>query len=211
MTPREQYNAATAATILKHLELHGMTGSYAASRAEAQEQISAFLQPGLAVSFGGSMTLTELGFFDLAEASGCTLIDRRKAGDAEELRAIYQQSFAADVFFLSANAITLDGKLVNVDGNGNRLACLIFGPKKVVVVVGMNKVCRDEASAIERIHTTAAPINCVRLGMNTPCAATGKCGDCHGPDCICAQTVITRHCRPAGRIHVILVGEALGY
>ncbi|MCD8340694.1 MAG: lactate utilization protein [Clostridiales bacterium] len=211
MTPREQHNILTAAAVLAQLERHGMTGAYATNAAEALAQMRAFLQPGKTVSFGGSMTLEEIGFFPAAEASGCTLIDRRTAQSEEERQQIYQRAFGADVFFMSANAVTLDGKLVNVDGNGNRLAMLLFGPKRVVVVAGMNKVCRDEAAAIERIRQVAAPINALRLGRETPCAVTGRCGDCHSPDCICAQTVITRHCKPEGRIHVILVGEPLGY
>jgi hypothetical protein len=211
MTPREQYNQTTAATILKQLEAHGFSGAYAPDKAAALTQIKAFLQPGTTVSFGGSMTLGEVGFYDAAAESGCTLLDRRTAQTPEETRAIYLQSFDSDVYFMSANAITLDGKLVNVDGNGNRVACLIYGPKKVVVVVGMNKVCPNEADAIQRIHLTAAPVNCFRLGLDTPCTRTGKCADCHSADCICAQTVITRHCRTQGRIHVILVGEDLGY
>lgn len=211
MTPQEKYYAAAAATVLRRLEAHNITGAYAPTRAEALEQVKEFLKPGVTVSFGGSETLAEIGFFPAAEASGCTLLDRRKASSDEEKREIYLQSFGADVYFMSANAITADGKLVNVDGNGNRLACLIYGPKKVVVVVGMNKLCTDEESAVKRVHLTAGPVNCQRLGLNTPCAATGVCGDCHSPDCICAQTVITRHVRPYGRIHVILVGESLGY
>lgn len=211
MTPREAHYRAVSQTVLHRLEAHGITGAYAPDRAAALEQVKTFLRPGVTVSFGGSATLEELGFFDAAAASGCTLLDRRSAETDEERRSIFLQSFFADVYFMSTNALTLDGKLVNIDGRGNRLACLLYGPKKVVVVAGINKLCPDEESAVRRIHMTAAPINCQRLSKRTPCAATGVCADCHSKDCVCAHTVITRHCQSYGRIHVLLVGEALGF
>ena len=121
----------------------------------------------------------------------------------------------SDIFYLErttngTNAITLDGELVNIDGYGNRLASLIFGPEHVIVIAGMNKVVADRDEAYNRERNMASPPNTIRLGKNTPCAAMGKCGDCMSPDCICNQVLLARHCRPAGRIKFIIVGEELG-
>ncbi len=211
MTPKEISYEHTARTILKNMEKRNFTGSYAPTAEDAVEQIKALLQPGLTVANGGSMTLGELSFQELAEQAGCTYIDRAAAKTPQEKREIYARTTLSDLYFLSANAITVAGELVNVDGNGNRVACLTYGPERVVVVAGMNKVCKDLPSAIERVKVQAAPPNCVRLDMKTPCSVTGVCADCHSEDCICCATVITRHNRTPGRIHVILVGEELGF
>ncbi|MEG0590187.1 MAG: lactate utilization protein, partial [Lachnospiraceae bacterium] len=116
-----------------------------------------------------------------------------------------------DYFFMSSNAITIDGELVNIDGNGNRVACLIHGPKHVILIVGMNKVVSDVANGMTRIRNMATPANAARLGTKTPCQKTGCCGNCLSPDCMCCEVVITRKSRHEGRIKVILVGEELGY
>lgn len=200
-----------AKTILKNIQKRNFTGSYAASSEEARQQIRALLKPGLVVAHGGSETLAGLGLRAMVEEAGCTYLDRAAATSPQERRAYFAQSTLADLYFMSSNAMTVQGELVNIDGAGNRVACLIHGPEKVVLVVGMNKVAGNLDAALDRVKMEAAPPNCVRLGLSTPCAATGVCGDCHGEGCICCNTVITRHTRVPGRIHLILVGEDLGY
>lgn len=200
-----------ANTVLKNIRKRNFTGSYAATLQEAREQIQALLQPGLTVAHGGSETLAALDFRAMVEEAGCTYLDRSAAKTPQEKREYFARSVMADLYFMSSNAVTVDGELVNIDGAGNRVASLIYGPEKVVLVVGMNKVARDLDAALKRVKLEAAPPNCVRLGLNTPCSVTGVCGDCHGEGCICCNTVITRHTRTPGRIHLILVGESLGY
>lgn len=200
-----------AATVLKNIKKRGFTGSYAATAQEAKEQLSAFLQRGVTVAHGGSETLSALGLRAKAEDAHCNYLDRSAAKTNQEKREYFARSVLADVYFMSSNAVTVDGELVNVDGAGNRVACLIHGPEKVVVVAGMNKVARSLDEALTRVKLEAAPPNCVRLGMDTPCAVTGVCAQCHSEGCICCHTVITRHTRIPGRIHLILVGEELGY
>jgi L-lactate utilization protein LutB len=200
-----------ASTVLKNIKKRNFTGSYAPTAEEAREQICALLKPGMTVAQGGSETLAALGFRELTEKAGCTYLDRGAAQTPQERREYYAKSTLADVYFMSSNAVTVDGELVNIDGSGNRVACLIHGPEKVVLVIGMNKVARDLDTALARVKMEAAPPNCVRLKLNTPCSVTGVCADCHSEGCICCNTVITRHNRVPGRIHLILVGEDLGY
>lgn len=200
-----------ANTVLRNIQKRNFTGSYSASVTEAREQIRALLKPGLTVAHGGSETLAVLGFRALAEEAGCVYLDRAAATTPEERKEYYARSTMADLYFMSSNAVTAQGELVNIDGAGNRVACLIHGPEKVVLVVGMNKVERNLEAALDRVKQKAAPPNCVRLGLTTPCSATGICGDCHSEGCICCNTVITRHTRIPGRVHLILVGEDLGY
>lgn len=212
MDPKKTHYERQASTMIKNLIKRNMEGFYCATIAEAREKALSLIAPGETVSFGGSMTIEECGILDaLREREDITLYDRATANNAEEMGEIFRQAFSADSYLMSANAITLDGELVNIDGNGNRVAALIFGPKQVIVVVGMNKVVATEEDAIHRARNMAAPANCVRLSKNTPCAATGKCADCMGGETICCHTVVTRRSRDAGRIKVILVGEELGY
>ena len=147
----------------------------------------------------------------LRNRSDIRLIDRSKASSPEETKQMYRDSFSSDVYFMSTNAITLDGELINIDGNGNRVAALIYGPDKVVMIVGMNKLVSTVEDGMNRVSDIAAPANGVRLGKQTPCATTGSCHDCLSPECFCNQLVITRRCYTPGRIHVILVSETLGY
>ncbi|MCD7734364.1 MAG: lactate utilization protein [Clostridiales bacterium] len=205
------YREKAAQTVIQGLERRGMTGEYCPTTADALEAGKRFLLPGTSVAWGGSATLDEIGLLNAIQSSGCVALDRHAPTDPEEVREVYRQTLFCDTYFLSANAVTLDGVLVNIDGNGNRVAALAFGPKQVVVIAGMNKVCPDLDSAMKRARNVAAPTNAIRFGLSTPCTSRGRCADCQNPDSICCQFLITRRSRTPGRIHVILVGEELGY
>lgn len=211
MTPVQKYYETLAASVIKGLEKRNMEGYYFATSKEAVAFIMNMIPDGSSVSWGGSMTLTETGMMEALQASSLTKIDRNKASSPEEKKTLERQAFSADYFFMSSNAITADGELINVDGNGNRVAALVYGPDHVMILAGMNKIAMDEESAIKRVHTIAGPINTQRLNLSTPCSATGVCKNCLSPDCICAHTVITRYNRLKGRIKVFLIGETLGY
>ncbi|MBQ4564289.1 MAG: lactate utilization protein [Lachnospiraceae bacterium] len=212
MDPKHTYYEHRAETVIKNLKKRNMEGFYCATAAEACEKAMSLIRSGESVSFGGSMTIEECGILDaLRRRDDIVLYDRATAKNAEELGAIFRQAFSADTYLMSTNALTLDGELINIDGNGNRVAALMFGPKQVIIVAGMNKIVSTQEEGIRRARNMAAPPNCVRLAKNTPCATTGRCHDCCGPETICNHTVVTRHCRDNGRINVILVGEELGY
>ena len=162
------------------------------------------------VSWGGSMTIDSLGIKDVLKEKGYKLLDRSTASNPKECENILKQSLTCDTFLMSRNAITEDGQLYNIDGNGNRVAALIFGPKQVIVIAGMNKVVQNIEEAYARVRHYAAPVNAQRFNLDTPCCKTGECANCLSPNSICAQMVTTRICKPAKRIKVILVGETLG-
>lgn len=212
MTPKKIYYENLADTIIDRFNKRGIEGYYCENAEEALLTAKRFLTPGCSVSWGGSQTLIEIGLLEaLSSSSDYILYDRDKARNPEERMQIYSQTVTADYYFMSSNAITLDGQLVNIDGSGNRVACLITGPKNVIVIAGMNKISTDVDAAIDRVRNMATPPNTVRLGKKTPCAETGKCANCLVEDCICNQIVITRRSGIPGRIKVILVGEELGY
>lgn len=212
MEPKKIFYENQAKTIIENLQKRHIEGCYCPTEVDAVQKAMELVAPGSSVSFGGSMTLSESGIMDaLTKRDDITLLDRSKASTPEETQKIYRDVFSCDCYLMSTNAITLDGELVNIDGNGNRVAALIFGPAKVIIACGMNKVTKNVEEAISRVHNIAAPPNCNRLGLKTPCAMTGKCADCLSPDCICSQTVITRYSRTPGRIQVLLIGEELGY
>jgi hypothetical protein len=213
MTPIEQYYENLASSVIKGLEKRHMEGYYFKTSQEAVDAILAMLPEGASVSFGGSETLSQSGMLDALRASDekLEIIDRTRAASPEEKKAMQRKAFSVDYYFMSTNAITADGELVNIDGNGNRVAALICGPEHIFILAGMNKVASDVQAAITRVHTNAAPPNAVRLNLNTPCSLTGVCKDCLSPDCICAHTVVTRYNRIPGRIKVFLIGETLGF
>ena len=212
MSPKKEYFEKQAATIIKNLAKRQMDGYYCATAAEAKELALSLIPAGSSASFGGSMTLEECGVLDALRArEDVTLYDRNAAKSPEEIGQIYRQAFSTDTFLMSTNAITIDGELINIDGRGNRVAALIFGPAQVIIIAGMNKVTTDETAGLARERNMAAPPNCVRLGKKTPCTMTGRCGDCYGEESICSQIVVTRRSSEKGRIKVILVGEELGY
>ncbi len=212
MTPTERYYEQLAKTTMKNLEKRQIEAHYCSNSAQAVTLASELVQPDSVVSFGGSMTLAETGMLDaLRNRTDLTLLDRSKAGSEEEVREIYHKALSSDYFFMSSNAISATGHLVNIDGTGNRLAALIYGPSNVIILAGMNKVTPTLEEAISRVRHTASPINAVRLDRDTPCTLSGTCSDCLSPDCICAQTVITRRSNIPNRIKVILIGEQLGF
>ena len=201
-------NKLLAETVIKGLESRNMSGYYAKDKDEAKKIALDLIAEGSSVTMGGAMSVHEIGLVDALKEGNYNFIDR----DAEsDKRAAMLKAYDADVFLSSANAITNDGVLINIDGNSNRVSAIAQGPKKVVFVVGMNKVCADVDSAMKRARNVAAPINAQRFGLNTPCAKTGACFDCKSPDTICCQFLITRYSRHEGRIHVILVDENLGF
>lgn len=210
-SPKKQYYENLADSLIEKFNQRGIEGYYCDSREEALTVAKRFLTPGCSVSWGGSMTLDEIGLLDEFHNSDYIIYDRTKAKSPEERSELYGKMVTADYYFMSTNAITLDGKLVNIDGNGNRVACLITGPKNVIVIAGMNKIVTDEAAAMERVRNMAAPPNAMRLNRKTPCAELGRCVNCLVEECICSSTVITRRSHIPYRIKVILVGEELGY
>lgn len=212
MSVREQYNEKLAETVIRNLEKRQIAAFYCPSAAEARDMALSFVKEGNSVSFGGSMTLEETGILEALKNRGdIRLIDRANARNAQETKQVFRDALSADCYFMSTNALTEGGELVNIDGNGNRLAALIYGPDQVIIVTGLNKVVPTVEDAVRRVRHTATPLNCIRLNRNTPCASTGTCADCLAPDCICNQVVITRRSGNPDRIKVILVGEALGY
>ena len=211
MSFKQQYYENAAATIIKNLQKRQMVGYYCPDRASALQKVLELIPSGASVGWGGSVTLNETGILDAVRAGDYQVLDRDTAVTPAEQKKMYGAICAADCFLMSTNAITLDGELVNVDNRGNRVSFLCFGPDKVIVVAGMNKVVPDVESGIRRTRDIAAPPNTLRLNRKTPCSVTGRCGDCQSPDCICAQTVITRRSAFKDRIVVVLVGEELGY
>ena len=201
-------NELLAQTVIKGLESRNMTGYYAANKEEALKKALELIPEGSSVGMGGAMSAHEIGLVEAVKKGNYNFIDRDAA---EDKRAAMLATYDADVFLASTNAMTEDGVLVNIDGNSNRVSAIAQGPKKVVFIVGMNKVCKDLDSAMKRARNVAAPINAQRFGLSTPCAKTGACMDCKSPDTICCQFLITRYSRHAGRIHVILVNDNLGF
>lgn len=201
-------NKQLAQTVIKGLESRNMTGYYAENRDEALQLALSLIPENSKVTMGGSMSVREIGLVDALKAGNYDFCDRDNTADK---RGAALFAYDADVYLGSVNAMTNDGVLVNIDGNSNRVSAYAFGPKKLVLVVGMNKVCGDVDHAMKRARNEAATINVQRFGLNTPCAGTGKCFDCKSMDTICCQFLITRFSRHADRIHVILVDDVLGF
>lgn len=202
----------TAEAIIQKLNMRKMDGYYADTKEEALALVrEKFLTKGVSVAWGGSMTLAETGVMDYLKESECVIYDRADAKTPEEEKIMKGNIVNADYFLMSTNAITKDGELVNIDGRANRVSFLCYGPEHVLILAGMNKVVETVEEGVDRTRNVASPKNAVRLHKNTPCAVQGKCGDCLSPDCICSQIVVTRHSTIPNRIHVILIGEELGY
>ena len=201
-------NELLAQKVIKGLESRNMSGYYAATKEEALQKALELIPKGSSITMGGCMSANEIGLVDAVKTTEYRFIDRYAAADRA---AAERESYSADVYLASANAMTEDGVLVNIDGNANRVSAIAYGPKKVIFIVGMNKVCDDVDGAMKRARNVAAPINAQRFGLATPCAKTGSCMNCKSPDTICCQFLITRYSKHPGRIHVILVNDNLGF
>ena len=201
-------NGLLAAKTIEGLKSRNMEGYYAESKEAALQLALSLIPEESSVTMGGGMSVHEIGLVDALKNGNYYFIDRDKESDK---RAAMLKAYDADVFLSSCNAMTEDGVLVNIDGNSNRVSAIAQGPKKVIFIVGMNKVCSDVDGAMKRARNVAAPINAQRFGLNTPCAKTGACWNCKSPDTICCQFLITRFSRHKGRIHVILVNDNLGF
>ena len=204
-------NELLAQKVIKGLESRNMTGYYAATKEEALKKALELIPEGSSITMGGAMSAHEIGLVEAIKKGNYNFIDRDVAKTPEEKRAIMLKGYDADFFLSSANAMTDDGVLVNIDGNSNRVSMIAQGPKKVLFIVGMNKVCGDIDHAMKRARNVAAPTNAQRFGLSTPCSKAGTCFDCKSPDTICCQFLITRFSRHEGRIHVILVNDNLGF
>jgi len=201
-------NEKLAQKVIKGLNSRNMSGYYASSAEEAKKIALELIPEGSTVTMGGGMSVHEIGLVEALKEGNYNFLDRDAA---EDKRAAMLAAYDADFFLSSCNAITEDGILVNIDGNSNRVSAIAQGPKKVLFIVGMNKVCDDVDGAIKRARNVAAPINAQRFGLDTPCSKTGSCMNCKSHDTICCQFLITRFSRHADRIHVILVNDSLGF
>lgn len=210
LTPKQKWFNAVAPQIVSALKKRHFEAFYFESKQEAAQKLLSLIPQTDVVSWGGSQTLNELELPSLLQQRNYKVIDRNSAKSTEEREELSRKALLCDSYILSSNALTEDGQLFNIDGNGNRLGALIYGPKKVFVVVGMNKIVKTLEDAVSRVRNYAAPANHQRFSGDAPCVKTGLCANCLSKDSICAQMVTTRLCRPEGRITVILVGETLG-
>ncbi len=201
-------NELLATKVIEGLKSRNMAGYYAKDKDEALKIALDLIPEGSSVTMGGCMSAHEIGLFDAVKKGNYNFIDRYEEPD---FRAAMIKAYDTDVYLASVNAMTQDGVLVNIDGNSNRVSAIAFGPKKVIFIVGMNKVCDDVDGAMKRARNVAAPVNAQRFDINTPCKKTGSCMNCKSPDTICCQFLITRFSKHEGRIHVILVNDDLGF
>ena len=208
--PRKEYYEKRGQLLVKNLKQRHFDAWYCADKEEALEKAMELLPEGASIGWGGAMSAVQIGLMDQVRAGNFRAIDRDATNTQEERKAAMKQCLLADVFITGANAISMDGQMVNIDGVGNRVAAIVYGPETVLVIAGMNKVVDTLEDAKRRARTIAAPMNKQRFAAQTPCMVTGSCGDCLSPGCICNQILVTRNCNPAGRIKVILVGEDLG-
>ncbi len=205
-------NEKLAEKVVKNLKARHFEAYYCENKQQALEKAISLIPKEGTVSWGGTMSVAEIGLFDYLKENGYKCIDRNAAKSDEERAQILKEATFADTFLMSSNAVSYDGELVNIDGTGNRVAAMIFGAKSVVMVVGMNKLAPTLADAVTRAKTVAAPINSQRFsGRKAPCCITGACANCKSEDSVCAHEVVTRISKPAGRIKIILVNEDLGF
>lgn len=211
MTTKELRNERLAQTIIKNLKRRHIEGFYCPTGADAVNKVVELIEDGSSVTWGGTMTVRDLGIPEALKRRGTLeVIDRDLATTAEEKQSMYLRAFSADVYLSSANAISEDGVIVNIDGNGNRVAAITWGPKKVIFVIGMNKVAQTVEAALARARSTASPVNAARFDIKTPCQTDGVCHNCNSADSICNYVHFLRN-SPRGRHQVVLVGEDLGY
>ncbi|MDR2662490.1 MAG: lactate utilization protein [Treponema sp.] len=205
-------NGKLGPLVVKALETRHFEASYVDDLPEAVEKVFSLIPRDHVIAWGGSATAKTLDLYNEAAGRGYKLINRDAAKSPEEKVELMRQALLCDTFLMGTNALSEDGQLVNIDGNGNRVAALCYGPKQVIVVTGINKVVKTVNDAVSRARNLAAPLNIQRFpAIKTPCNINGACNDCKSLDTICSQFVITRICKPAGRIKVILIGKDLGF
>lgn len=209
--PRQHYYNKRGEILVKNLLSRHFEAYYCENKAEALKKALELIPRGASVGWGGAMSAQEIGLMDAVNNGAYHTIDRAKCKTEEERRQAMKDCMLADVFLTGANALSMDGQMVNIDGTGNRVAAIAYGPGMILVIAGMNKVEDTLDAAVNRARTVAAPINKQRFPAQTPCMVTGVCVDCKSEGAVCNQILITRHCRPVGRIKFILVGEDLGY
>ena len=212
MTPLEIRNDLLGEKLVKNLKRRNMEAFYCTTAQEAVGKVMELIADGSSVTWGGSMTVRDMGIPQaLKERGTLEVLDRDTVSDPAQKQQMYLRAFSADVFLSSANAISEDGVIVNIDGNGNRVAAISWGPKKVIFIIGLNKVAQTVEAAIARARSTASPINAQRFDIATPCHADGMCHNCNSPESICSYIHLLRNSRTPGRHVVVLVGEDFGY
>ena len=209
-TPKQLYYEKRGKLLVKNLQSRHFDAYYCADKEEALKKVLELIPEGSSVGWGGAQTCEQIGLMEALHAGNYRAMDRSLAKTPEERELMMRQMLLADVFLTGANGLSIDGQMVNIDGTGNRVAAIVYGPGSVVVVAGMNKVEDTLEDAVKRARTVAAPMNNQRFNNNNPCSITAACSNCKNETCICNQILITRHCRPAGRIKFVLVGEDLG-
>lgn len=209
-TVKKNFYEKRAQILVKNLQSRHFDACYCADKEAALKKALELIPEGVSVGWGGAYSAQQIGLMEAVKEGNYTVYDRDLCTTLEERVKMMKKCLTADVFLTGANAISLDGQMVNIDGNGNRVAAIVYGPDSIIVIAGMNKVVDTLEDAVQRARTIAAPMNQQRFPNKTPCKETGSCADCRSPECICNQILITRNCRPAGRIKFILVGEELG-
>lgn len=207
----KQRNRLLADKVIKGLESRNMCGYYAETKEDALKKALELIPEGSSIGWGGSVSIQEIGLRDAVLNGNYTVYNRDTCATAEERREMECKIFGCDYFLCSSNAITEDGILVNIDGNSNRVAAIAYGPRNVLMIVGMNKVAKDTEAAVSRARNIAAPTNAQRFPLNIPCKVNGSCADCKSKDTICCEFLITRYSRHSDRFHIILVNEDLGF
>jgi len=210
-TGKELYYEKRGEVLVKNLRSRHFEAYYCANRQDALAKALELIPEGSSVGWGGSVTAQQVGLLDAIRAGNYRVFDRESCKTQEEKDQVARDAMFCDTFITSANGMSLDGQMVNIDGAGNRVAAIVYGPKNILVIAGMNKVEDTLEAAVRRARTVAAPMNQQRFQHPNPCTLTGTCADCKSKTCICNQILITRHCRPVDRIKFILVGEDLGY
>ena len=211
MDPKQKYYHKRGELLVKNLRSRHFEAYYCESREQALEKALELIPMGATVGWGGALSAKQIGLLDAMNNGNYNAIDRDKTPNPEQRNQAMKRCLLADVFITGANALSMDGQMVNIDGNGNRVAPIVYGPESIIVIAGMNKVMDTLDAAMIRARTVAAPMNKQRFDLQTPCEVTGTCGDCKSEGCICNQILITRNSKPAGRIKMILVGEDLGF
>lgn len=209
--PKQMYYEKRAQVLVKNLKSRNFEAYYCPTSEDALEKALELIPTGSVVGWGGATSAQQIGLLDVLKTGDYREIDRDKAATPEERQQMMRQCLISDVFVTGANALSLDGEMVNIDGIGNRVASIVYGPRSVVVIVGMNKVADTLEDAVVRARNVAAPINKQRFAGESPCMVTGTCADCKSEGCICNQILVTRRSNPAGRIKFIIVGEELGF